>query len=158
AFPSKPPPLLSHDVQREDWNKLWDDIDETARIEMRASAGLSVATLPLMPIFGAGFAVSTIAERKLRAGRVGPTCKLIEAWNVNFFRPRHLDVYVSLFNSRIPLLMYNPFVLCFSTATLHKTAPAFPDPRPRRHLARYVRFCSSTLPIPVLPFLEKFYR
>jgi hypothetical protein len=44
AFPSKPPPLLSHDVQREDWNKLWDDIDETARIEMRASAGLSVAT------------------------------------------------------------------------------------------------------------------
>ncbi|KAJ6540606.1 hypothetical protein B0H19DRAFT_1175946 [Mycena capillaripes] len=92
AFPSKPPPLLAHDVQREDWNKLWDDIDETARIEMRASAGLSVATLPLMPIFGAGFAVSTIAERKLRAGRVGPTCKLIEAWNVNFFRPRHLDV------------------------------------------------------------------
>ncbi|KAJ7145223.1 hypothetical protein C8R46DRAFT_1130675 [Mycena filopes] len=95
AFPSKPPPLHSHDVQREDWDKLWDDIDETARIEMRASAGLSVATLPLMPIFGAGFAVSTIAERKLRAGRVGPTCKLVEAWNVNFFRPRRLDVYIA---------------------------------------------------------------
>ncbi|KAJ7793543.1 hypothetical protein B0H14DRAFT_2926075 [Mycena olivaceomarginata] len=101
AFPSKPPPLLSHDVQREDWNKLWDDIDETARIEMRASAGLSVATLPLMPIFGAGFAVSTIAERKLRAGRVGPTCKLVEAWNVNFFRPRHLDVYIAQNSSRL---------------------------------------------------------
>ncbi|KAJ6524035.1 hypothetical protein B0H19DRAFT_599575 [Mycena capillaripes] len=101
AFPSKPPPLLSHDVQREDWNKLWDDIDETARIEMRASAGLSVATLPLMPIFGAGFVVSTVAERKLRAGRVGPTCKLIEAWNVNFFRPRHLDVYMAQNSSRI---------------------------------------------------------
>ncbi|KAJ6494549.1 hypothetical protein C8R45DRAFT_988380 [Mycena sanguinolenta] len=95
AFPIKPPPLLAHDVLREDWNKLWDDIDETARIEMRASAGLSVATLPLMPIFGAGMAVSTIAERKLRAGRVGPTCKLVEAWNVNFFRPRHLDVYIA---------------------------------------------------------------
>jgi len=101
AFPIKPPPLLSHDVQREDWNKLWDDIDETARIEMRASAGLSVATLPLMPIFGAGFVVSTVAERKLRAGRVGPTCKLIEAWNVNFFRPRHLDVYIAQNSSRI---------------------------------------------------------
>ncbi|KAJ7137096.1 hypothetical protein C8R44DRAFT_365474 [Mycena epipterygia] len=101
AFPSKPPPILSHDVQREDWNKLWDDIDETARIEMRASAGLSVATLPLMPIFGAGFVVSTVAERKLRAGRVGPTCKLIEAWNVNFFRPRHLDVYIAQNSSRI---------------------------------------------------------
>jgi hypothetical protein len=62
------------------------------------------STVPLMPIFGAGFVVSTVAERKLRAGRVGPTCKLVEAWNVNFFRPRHLDVYVSLFNSRIPLL------------------------------------------------------
>ncbi|KAJ7910347.1 hypothetical protein B0H13DRAFT_2012529 [Mycena leptocephala] len=101
AFPSKPPPLLSHDVQREDWNKLWDDIDETARIEMRASAGLSVATLPLMPIFGAGFVVSTVAERKLRAGRVGPTCNLVEAWNVNFFRPRHLDVYLAQNSSRI---------------------------------------------------------
>ncbi|KAF7341543.1 hypothetical protein MVEN_01892000 [Mycena venus] len=83
AFPSKPPPLLSHDVQREDWNKLWDDIDETARIEMRASAGLSVATLPLMPIFGAGFVVSTVAERKLRAG------------------PRHLDVYIAQNSSRL---------------------------------------------------------
>ncbi|KAJ7192119.1 hypothetical protein GGX14DRAFT_480516 [Mycena pura] len=91
AFPAKPPPLGSHDVQREDWNRLWDDIDETARIEMRTSAGLSVATLPLMPIVGAGFAVSTVAERKLRARRVGPTCKLVEEWNVNFFRPRHLD-------------------------------------------------------------------
>ncbi|KAJ7441566.1 hypothetical protein FB451DRAFT_1569208 [Mycena latifolia] len=110
AFPSKPPPLLAHDVQREDWNKLWDDIDETARIEMRASAGLSVATrayfssyptLPLMPIFGAGFVVSTVAERKLRAGRVGPTCKLVEAWNVNFFRPRHLDVYIAQNSSRL---------------------------------------------------------
>ncbi|KAF7374090.1 hypothetical protein MSAN_00290000 [Mycena sanguinolenta] len=95
AFPTKPPPFLSHDVTREDWNKLWDDIDETARIEMRASAGLSVATLPLMPIFGAGMVVSTVAERKLRAGRVGPTCKLVEAWNVNFFRPRCLDVYIA---------------------------------------------------------------
>ncbi|KAJ6601913.1 hypothetical protein DFH09DRAFT_1126055 [Mycena vulgaris] len=101
AFPSKPPALLSHDVQREDWNKLWDDIDETARIEMRASAGLTVATLPLMPIFGAGFVVSTVAERKLRAGRVGPTCKLVEAWNVNFFRPRHLDVYIAQNSARI---------------------------------------------------------
>ncbi|KAJ7747451.1 hypothetical protein DFH07DRAFT_831141 [Mycena maculata] len=95
AFPNKPPPLFSHDVQREDWDKLWDDIDETARIEMRASAGLSVATLPLMPIFGAGLVVSTVAERKMRAGRVGPTCKLVEAWNINFFRPRRLDVYIA---------------------------------------------------------------
>ncbi|KAJ7489737.1 hypothetical protein B0H11DRAFT_2012233 [Mycena galericulata] len=101
GFPSKPPPLLAHDVQREDWNKLWDDIDETARIEMRASAGLSVATLPLMPIFGAGFVVSTVAERKLRAGRVGPTCKLVEAWNVNFFRPRRLDVYIAQNSARL---------------------------------------------------------
>ncbi|KAF7317713.1 hypothetical protein MKEN_00859100 [Mycena kentingensis (nom. inval.)] len=95
AFPNKPPALLTHDVQREDWNKLWDDIDETARIELRASAGVSVATLPLMPIFGAGLVVSTVAERKLRANRVAPTCKLIEAWNVNFFRPRRLDVYLA---------------------------------------------------------------
>ncbi|KAJ7627027.1 hypothetical protein FB45DRAFT_920521 [Roridomyces roridus] len=95
AFPNKPPHILSHDVTRDDWAKLWDDIDETARIEMRAQAGLAVATLPLMPIVGAGFAVSTIAERKLRAKRVGPTCKLVEAWNVNFFRPRKLDVFIA---------------------------------------------------------------
>ncbi|KAM0748689.1 hypothetical protein T439DRAFT_382471 [Meredithblackwellia eburnea MCA 4105] len=95
AFPSKPHPLLSHDVHRGDWDQLWDDIDETARIELRTSAGLSVATLPLMPIFGAGFAVSTLAERKLRAQRVGPTCKLVETWNVMFFRPRRLDVYLA---------------------------------------------------------------
>ncbi|KAJ7608851.1 hypothetical protein DFH06DRAFT_190476 [Mycena polygramma] len=101
AFPVKPRPLLGHDVQREDWDRLWDDIDETARIEMRASAGLSVATLPLMPIFGAGFAVSTIAERKLRAARVGPTCKLIEAWNINFFRPRKLDIYIAQNSARL---------------------------------------------------------
>ncbi|KAJ7339164.1 hypothetical protein DFH08DRAFT_812555 [Mycena albidolilacea] len=43
-------------------------------------------------IFGACFAVSTIAERKLRLGRVGPTCKLVKAWNISFFRPRHLDL------------------------------------------------------------------
>ncbi|KAK4701080.1 hypothetical protein P7C70_g5154, partial [Phenoliferia sp. Uapishka_3] len=103
AFKTKPPVMSSHDVFRQDWDQLWEDIAETARIELRASAGLSVATLPLMPIFGAGFAVSTLAERKLRAKRVGPTCKLIEAWNVQFFRPRKLDVYALSLSLSSPL-------------------------------------------------------
>lgn len=68
-----------------------------AALEFGADLPLACSTLPLMPIFGAGFAVSTLVERKLRHERVGPTCKLVEAWNVHFFRPRKLDVYVPLF-------------------------------------------------------------
>lgn len=102
AFKHVPPAFPSHDVYLQDWEQLWEDIDETARIEMRMSAGISVATLPLMPIFGAGFAVSTLVERKLRAERVGPTCRMIEAYNVNFFRPRKLDVYAP-FSFSLPL-------------------------------------------------------
>ncbi|KAL8279755.1 hypothetical protein RQP46_007850 [Phenoliferia psychrophenolica] len=101
AFKQKPPTMLSHDVHRQDWDQLWEDIDETARIELRTSAGLSVATLPLMPIFGAGFAVSTLVERKLRHERVGPTCKMIEQYNIHFFRPRKLDVYIAQDNLRL---------------------------------------------------------
>lgn len=74
-----------------------------ARVELRTSAGISVATLPLAPIFGAGFAVGQLVERKLRAKRVGPTCGLVEAWNERFFRPRNLDVLV-LFLSLLPSL------------------------------------------------------
>ncbi|KAG8869966.1 hypothetical protein FRB97_000563 [Tulasnella sp. 331] len=89
------PTLENYDVSQDDWRKLFDDLDGVTRLTLKDHAKRELKT-SLWGLTGPGaFFVHQKMKKGAKGRKVSLASVLIERWNLEFFRPRKLDVYLS---------------------------------------------------------------